>query len=104
MRNLSPATLDAFFAALAVRVPCRVKLILTGGAEALLLGSTRPTDDLDFEITLITAATAHEQQWTEVEAAIAGASQATRVTVQYSTDIDRWSSITMPNYQRHTRL
>jgi hypothetical protein len=26
------------------------------------------------------------------------------VTVQYSTDIDRWSSITMPNYHRHTRL
>jgi hypothetical protein len=100
----SPAALDAFFEALAARVPCRVKLILTGGAEALLLGSTRPTGDLDFGITLITPAAAHERHWTEVETAIAAAARVAQVTVQYSTDIDRWSAITMPNYQRHTRL
>jgi hypothetical protein len=99
-----PGALDAFFKALAERVPCRVKLILTGGAEGLLLGSTRPTGDLDFGITLITATKAHERHWAEVEAAIAAASQVAGVTVQYSTDIDRWSAITMPSYQRHTRL
>jgi hypothetical protein len=100
----SPEALDPFFAALAERVPCRLKLILTGGAEALLLGSTRPTGDLDFGIVLMTPAAVHEQQWTEVEAAIAEASRVAGVTVQYSTDIDRWSAITMPGYQRHTRL
>jgi hypothetical protein len=100
----SPGALDAFFEALSVRVPCRVKLILTGGAQGLLLGSTRPTGDLDFGITLITHATTHERHWTQVEAAIAAASQVARITVQYSADIDRWSAITMPNYQRHTRL
>jgi hypothetical protein len=99
-----PEALDPFFQALAARVPCRVKIILTGGAEALLLGSTRPTRDLDFGITLIPTGEAHERHWPEVEAAIAAASQASGVTVQYSTDIDRWSSITMPDYQRHTRL
>jgi hypothetical protein len=100
----SPDILDAFFAALAERAPCRLKLVLTGGAEALLLGSTRPTGDLDFGITLLTPAAAHEQHWTDVEAAIAAASQVTGVAVQYSADIDRWSAITMPNYHRHTRL
>ena len=40
----------------------------------------------------------------EVEAAITTASRAAGMTVQYSADIDRWSSITMPNYHRHTRL
>jgi hypothetical protein len=81
-----------------------VKLILTGGAEALLMGSTRPTGDLDFGITLITTAEAQERHWAEVEAAIAAASRVAHVTVQYSADIDRWSAITMPNYPRHTRL
>lgn len=100
----SPEALDAFFEALAARVPCRVKLILTGGAEALLLGSTRPTGDLDFGITLITTVKAYERHWAEVETDIAAASRVTGVTVQYSTDIDRWSAIAMPNYHRHTRL
>jgi hypothetical protein len=70
----------------------------------LLLGSSRPTGDIDFGVAVVTKRSAYEQIWTEVEAAIAAASQAAGVTVQYSTDIDRWSSITMPNYQRHTRL
>lgn len=95
---------DRFFEALAERVPGRVKLILTGGAEGLLLGSTRPTGDIDFGVVLIPTASDHEQQWTGVEAAIAAAARVARVIVQYSADIDRWSSITMPNYQRHTRL
>jgi hypothetical protein len=103
MENLSPAVLDAFFAALAQRVPCRVKIILTGGAEALLLGSTRPTRNLDFGIALTAPTEAGEQHWTEVEAAIAAASRITGIAVEYSADIDRWSSIVMPDYQRHTR-
>jgi len=103
MENLSPAVLDAFFGELAARVPCRVKIILTGGAEALLLGSTRPTRDLDFGIALTAIPEVGEQHWAEVEAAIAEASQTTGVAAEYSGDIDRWSSIAMPDYQRHTR-
>jgi len=100
----SPADLDSFFEELTRHVPCPVKIILTGGAEALLLGSARPTGDIDFEITPITPAETQERDWTAVEAAIAAASQVTGVTVQYSTDIDRWSSIALPHYRRHTRL
>jgi hypothetical protein len=100
---LSPAFLDAFFAALAERIPCRVKLILTGGAEALLLGSSRPTNDLVFGVVLTASPQIGEQQWAQVEAAIAEASRVTGIEVEYSGDIDRWSSIAMPNYLRHTR-
>jgi hypothetical protein len=100
----SPADLDRFFGALAAHVPGSVKVILTGGAAALLMGATRPTGDLDFGVTLIAPRETQERDWTAVEAAIAAASRLTGMTAQYSADIDRWSSITMPNYQRHTRL
>jgi len=103
MAPLSAEVLDAFFAALAVRVPCHVKIIITGGAEALLLGSSRPTLDLDFGLSVTSGRAGIETYWAEVEAAIAAASEAAQLTVQYSADIDRWSLITMPGYVRHTR-
>jgi hypothetical protein len=103
MAPLSPEALDTFFEALAVRVPCRVRIIVTGGAEALLLGSSRPTMDLDFGLSLAASHTASESAWTNVEAAVADASETAQVMVQYSEDIDRWSLIAMPGYERHTR-
>lgn len=45
---LTRADLSKFLHALARRLPCPVKLIVTGGAEALLLGGRRPTGDIDF--------------------------------------------------------
>jgi hypothetical protein len=104
MAPLSPEALDAFFQALAERVPCRVKIIITGGAEALLLGSSRPTQDLDFGLSLVASHADNETAWAEVEVAIVAAAVAAQITVQYSADIDRWSLITMPGYLRHTRL
>jgi hypothetical protein len=100
----SPGDIEPFFEALAERVPGSVKVILTGGAAALLMGATRPTGDIDFGIALMAPVETQERDWTELEAAIAAASRVTGLTVQYSADIDRWSSITMPGYQRHTRL
>jgi hypothetical protein len=101
---LSLAALETFFEELAQRVSSPVKIILTGGAEALLLGSARPTADIDFGIALMARGKAGERSWTDVEAAIAEASRAAEVVIQYSADIDRWSSIGMPNYRRHTRF
>lgn len=103
MPDLNLASLDRFFEELARRVPGPVKVILTGGAEALLLGSSRPTADIDFGITLTAPGEGEERAWRAVEAAIAEASRAAGVAVQYSTDIDRWSMVAMPNYRRHTR-
>jgi hypothetical protein len=100
----SSEEIERFFEALAERVPGSVKVILTGGAAALLWGATRPTGDIDFGVAVIAPMEHQARDWTALEEAIAEASRATQVTVQYSADIDRWSAITMPGYQRHTRL
>lgn len=66
----------------------------------MLLGGRRPTGDLDFGVVLSRGRTHH---WPEVEAAIARAAVDARVRVQYSTDIDRWSSVAIPSRRRRTR-
>jgi hypothetical protein len=101
--DLNLASLGRFFQELARRVPRPVKIILTGGAEALVLGSSRPTADVDFEIALTAPREAGERSWAAVETAIAEASRVAGVAIQYSTDIDRWSLVAMPNYRRHTQ-
>jgi hypothetical protein len=98
--TLAPADLTRFFTALALRLPCPVRLVLTGGSESLLLGGRRPTGDIDFGVAL---APPHAKRWDEVETAILAAASEAGVAVQYSTDIDRWSSIAVPVKHQKTR-
>lgn len=100
MVALSHADLTRFFGALDRRLPCPGKIILTGGSEALLLGGQRPTGDIDFGLVV---ADRYTRFWSDIEAAIAAASVAARVVVQYSTDIDRWSSVAIPPHRFKTR-
>lgn len=100
MPTLSLADLARFFNALARRLPCPVKLVLTGGSEAMLLGGRRPTGDLDFGLSVPRR---HKPSWAEIEAAVVAAARDTSVVVQYSTDIDRWSSVTIPPKRFRTR-
>lgn len=88
MRELRRDDLDAFFHTLAKNLPCRVEIILTGGAEGLLLGSTRPTRDIDFGVLLQSRFAEQAAAWEGVESAIAEAAEETGVTVQYAQDID----------------
>ena len=99
MQALQRADVDRFLRALAERVPCPTKVILTGGCEALLLGGQRPTGDLDLGIEL---ADRHAQRWPEIEEAVAAAA-VVGLPVQYSSDIDRWSSVSVPRAKRRTR-
>ena len=47
---------------------------------------------------------AHDEPlWPEVESAVITAARDTGVTVQYSNDIDRWSSVTIPPTRRRSR-
>jgi hypothetical protein len=101
MRGLTRADLGRFFAALGGRLPCPLRMVLTGGGEAMLLGGTRPTGDVDFGLVV---ARERRHHLPEIEAAIAEASAGTGVRVQYSTDIDRWSSVAIPPRRRRTRL
>src|SRR5207302_1052684 len=101
VRNaLGRRDLARFFEAFARPLPCRARLILTGGTEALLLGGRRPTGDVDFGLVL---SGKDVQWWPEVESAVAAAAREAGVAVQYSTDIDRWSSVAIPPRRRKTR-
>jgi hypothetical protein len=101
MDRLAPADLDRFLRNLSRRLPCPVRLVLTGGGEAMLLGGIRPTGDLDFALVV---AARFEVHWPGVEAAVAAARDETGIAVQYATDIDRWSSVSIPAAQRRTRV
>jgi len=94
--ELTRADLRRYFVALAKALPCRVRLILTGGGAALVLGGTRPTGDLDFGVVTTGPLDA-------VEAAIAVAAEQIGIIVQYSTDIDRWSAVAVPPARFRTR-
>jgi hypothetical protein len=100
MDRLAPADLDRFLRSLARRLPCPVRLVLTGGGEAMLLGGVRPTADLDFALVV---AAQFEVHWPAVEAAVAAARDEAGIVVQYATDIDRWSSVSIPAARRRTR-
>ena len=100
MKSVAPADLDRFFRALAERLPCPVRIVLTGGGEALVLGGVRPTADLDLQLVVDDRRTVHLPA---IEAAIAAAGHQSGVVVQYATDIDRWSSVSIPPSRRRTR-
>jgi hypothetical protein len=70
---LTRADLGRFLSALSRRLPCPAALVLTGGGEALLLGGTRPTGDVDFGLAL---APGRGRHLAAVEAAIAEAAPA----------------------------
>jgi hypothetical protein len=100
MDRLTPADLDRFLRSLARRLPCPARVVLTGGAEAMLLGGVRPTGDLDFALLVAEQFEAH---WPAVEAAVAAVRDESGIAIQYGTDIDRWSSVSIPTVRRRTR-
>ena len=63
----------------------------------MLLGGARPTGDADFGVV------ARPRAWVEVERAIAAAAAQSGIAVQYSQDIDRWSSVAIPPRRFRTR-
>jgi len=101
MAVLSPVNLRKFFLALARRLPVPATLVLTGGGAAMILGGRRPTGDVDFNVLMKGG---NVELLAEVESAIAAASQEAGVVVQYSTDIDRWSQVTVPTRRRKVRF
>jgi hypothetical protein len=97
---LTRADLDRFLRTLARRLPCPATVVITGGCEAMLLGGARPTGDVDFELRL---ARRHAGSGPAVEAAVAEAAARASVAVQWSTDVDRWSLVSVPSRHRRAR-
>jgi hypothetical protein len=94
---MEPRHIDRFFTILDQHLKQRVRVILTGAAAGSLLGHVRASQDIDFAIQPVRG-----NRWERIEQAIVSTSRLTNIQVNYTTDIDRWSSITFLDYRRHT--
>ena len=65
----------------------------------MLLGGVRPTGDLDCAVLV---AKRFEALWPAVEDAVATASRDAGIAIQYASDIDRWSAVSIPVARRRT--
>ena len=93
--------IDRFFHLVSRDLTQPVRVILTGAAAGALWGSVRPSMDIDFALI---PGRRTEAFWNRLAQAIEEAARQIGIRVDYAEDIDRWSSISLLDYQRHTRL
>ena len=91
--------IDRFFRILAKEFDQPATVILTGAAAGSLLGHIRTSRDIDFAVRV---ARPGEDTWERLASAIDRARQRVGIEVNYAEDIDRWSSVTLLDYRRHT--
>lgn len=90
--------IDRFFEILSQSIKwpkAKAKIILTGAAAGALMGSQRPSIDIDFAIIC------SKNFLGRIEQALKKASQITGIAANFSEDIDRWSEITYLDYKKH---
>lgn len=97
---MNKAQIDRFFQALAGELDEPARIILTGAAAGSLMGSKRPSVDIDFAIEL---ARKDRRLWSKVTGAVERASRMTATETNYLDDIDRWGTITLLDYRKHAR-
>ena len=88
---MKAADVDRFFEDFGRRVQRSIQITVTGGAAAILQGTSRATYDIDFEIRI-----GKGDDWEFVQRAIDETATATGIAAQYAEDIDQWSSIALP--------
>jgi hypothetical protein len=93
--------IDRFFRIMDAEFGRSARIILTGAAAGTIMGSTRPSLDIDFGIELRTSS---EDGWRQLGTAIQNAKELTGIQVNYAEDIDRWGMITLYDYRRKTTL
>ena len=98
---MTPRQIDRFFRTLATELNRPARIIVTGAAAGALWGTTRPSLDIDFAITLTRVRPA---DWNVVEAAIARTVRLTGIQANYAEDIDRWGPVSLGAYRRHTQF
>ena len=96
---MTPRAINRFFTTLSREFDRRAVIIVTGAAAGSLLGHVRPSHDIDFGVTL---ARPTPRLWEAFQAAIDRTTQQTGIPVNYASDIDRWSQITLLDWRRHT--
>lgn len=93
--------IDRFFRVLDTELQHEAGVVLTGAAAGAILGSVRPSMDIDFEIGFSNPG---EVEWEQVEAAISNTGNRTGISANFAEDIDRWGMITMLDYRKNTTL
>ena len=96
---MTPNAIDRFFSTLAREFGEPATIIVTGAAAGSLWGHIRPSRDIDFGLQL---AGNRRAGWERFQAAVTRAVQRTGIQANYTEDLDRWSSITLLDYRRHT--
>lgn len=97
---MDPSQIDRFFATLNEQLPQFVRIILTGAAAGSLLGHVRPSLDIDFAVL---SPRRGPEAWAKIEAAVERTTRLTGIRANYAEDIDRWSSVSLLDYPRHTK-
>ena len=92
---MEPRQVNRFFTILDRHFGQSATVILTGAAAGSLLGHVRASQDIDFEIH------AAPRTRERLERAIGETSRLTNIQVNYTDNIDRWSSIAFLDYRRH---
>lgn len=93
--------IDLFFKILAAEFKKEAMIILTGAAAGTILGSVRPSVDIDFAVEMKRPG---ESAWKEFNAAVRKAISKTGIQANYAEDIDRWGMITLLNYRNNTKF
>ncbi|MCM8794836.1 MAG: hypothetical protein NC819_03435 [Candidatus Omnitrophica bacterium] len=81
----------------------QITVVLTGAAAGSIMGSVRPSLDIDFGIDMRAGGSSRGKTWASVEAAVRATSRKTGIAVNFSENLDRWSSISLLDYAGHTK-
>ena len=90
---------EKFFKELSKEWAQPARILLIGGAGALLMGGSRPTLDVDFEVRISVSG----GSWERFEAKVREVSARTGIGAQFAESVERWSQLSFLDYRRHTR-
>lgn len=96
---MTPRTIERFFRILADEFGQQATILVTGAAAGSLWGHVRPSRDIDFGVQLTTP---NPRKWEAFQVAVDRTVQRTGIQANYAEDIDRWSSVSLLDYRRHT--
>ncbi len=98
---MTKGQIGQFFTIVGAEFHKSARIILTGAAAGTIMGSTRPSLDIDFGIELRKFS---RENWQKLESAIQKAIEKTGIQANYAEDIDRWGMITLHDYRRRVTL
>lgn len=88
-----------FFIELSEAYKNPVEIILIGGAASLLMGGSRPTMDIDFQIKL-----KDPSDFEDLNKSMMDISQRLGIAIQFSENVERWSSLSLLDFEKHVKL